>query len=177
MNPRTHAASVALVASILAGLAGCSAPLASEPEPVLATTSGEHVHPETFIKLAFPDFTPSSYPGRGGCTDKATGKRIYRFLVTNQGTLAGTIPMIKVDIHTEVPTREEGTVAYLYNVALAAGETKVLTIDIAWSPYDVPYTVTTLVDPANTVVELSKTNNELVESETFSNMYAPYACD
>ena len=62
-------------------------------------------------------------------------------------------------------------------MSLSAGEAKKLPIDIAWYPYATGYTVTTTVEPASTVVELSKSNNVLLETETFSNPYSPYSCD
>ena len=141
-----------LLAVLLSAIAGCAAP-AQESAPVDVTPVADEVDPATLIQLKFPDFQPLSYDGRGGCWDAVANKAVYRFVISNKGTAAGTIPMIKVDIHlpygNSSPKFPDGSTYYFWNVALAAGEQKVLVVDLGFHPYDQAYTVTTTADPAN----------------------------
>lgn len=160
-----------LALTLLPVAAGCAAPSADERDESETGTSA------AALSIPLPDYAVESYPGIGGCvlSTPSGNKWVYRFVLKNKGSSGGTIPMIKIEVAHPSPNVSQIT-KYLFNVPLAAGETKTMVVEIP-TLYATTYTVTTSVDPAATILEWSKTNNVLAENEWWYNGVGLRYCD
>lgn len=162
---------VVLTASVLAlsslfGVVGCAAP---QGDDAVETSVDNAEAPATYRILPLPDFAVSTYAGDNSCAVYDANGSIqswrYRFVLSNKGTANGTVPMIKIRIANDAAGQAYTT--YLFNVAIAAGASQVMTIKVP-QMYPTVYTAEVSADPAATIAESNESNNVLVESVGFT---------